>query len=167
MKYKMYTKHYLMKDLLRDVSPTLKSFITKSLQETAPWALSAAIVPSNLNVGAAWSSEDSSQAKDETPDLFGTPTSPKNGVTLLIKKRADDDKIETKYFKVSKFEAQDFISQLNHDIQFPQIQSAGTTTIIPAKSIVEVRIEEDEPSLSQGKGKKATDMGSRKTTEST
>tara|TARA_Y100000592_G_scaffold95642_1_gene162613 strand:+ start:725 stop:982 length:258 start_codon:yes stop_codon:yes gene_type:complete len=83
-------------------------------------------------------------------------------VTLLIKKRADDDKIETKYFKVSKFEAQDFISQLNHDIQFPQIQSSGTTTIIPAKSIVEVRIEEDEPSLSQSKGKKTADMGSRK-----
>jgi|TARA_R100000084_G_scaffold83640_1_gene39199 hypothetical protein len=83
-------------------------------------------------------------------------------VTLLIKKRADDDKIETKYFKVSKFEAQDFISQLNHDIQFPQIQSSATTTIIPAKSIVEVRIEEDESSLSQSKGKKTTDMGSRK-----
>ncbi len=162
MKYRMYTKQYLMEDLLSGVSPTLKNFITKSLRETAPWALSATIVPSNPSVGTVWSSEDNSQVRDETPDLFGTPTSPKNGVTLLIKKRADDDKIETKYFKVSKFEAQDFISQLNHDIQFPQIQSSGTTTIIPAKSIVEVRIEEDEPSLSQSKGKKTTDMGSRK-----
>ena len=162
MKYRMYTKQYLMEDLLSGVSPTLKNFITKSLRETAPWALSAAIVPSSPNVGTNWNSEDSYQARDETPDLFGIPTSRKNGVTLLIKKRADDDKIETKYFKVSKFEAQDFISQLNHDIQFPQIQNAKTTTIIPAKSIVEVRIEEDESSLSQGKGKKATDMGSGK-----
>ena len=80
----------------------------------------------------------------------------------ILSSNTDVKNIETKYFKVSKFEAQDFISQLNHDIQFPQIQSSGTTTIIPAKSIVEVRIEEDEPSLSQGKGKQATDMGSGK-----
>ena len=161
MKYKMYTKHYLMKDLLSDVSPTLKSFITKSLQETAPWALSAAIVPSNLSVGAAWSSGDSSQAKDETPDLFGTHTSRTNGVMLSIKKRLQDDNIETKHFKVSQSEAEDFISQLNHDIQFPQIQGSGTTTIIPAKSIVEVRIEKDEPSVSKSKRTKTPDMGSR------
>ena len=74
----------------------------------------------------------------------------------------DDDKIEAKIFKVSEYEAQDFLSQLNNDVSFPQIQSGGTTTVIPAKSIVEVRIEEDEPSLSQSKGKKTTDMGSRK-----
>ena len=73
---------------------------------------------------------------------------------LSIKKRLQDDNIETKHFKVSQSEAEDFISQLNHDIQFPQIQGSGTTTIIPAKSIVEVRIEEDESSVSKAKGRK-------------
>jgi hypothetical protein len=75
----------------------------------------------------------------------------------------DDDKIETKIFKVSEYEAQDFLSQLNHDVQFPQIQGAGTTTIIPAKSIVEVRIEKDEPSVSKSKRTKTSNMGSRET----
>ena len=72
----------------------------------------------------------------------------------------DDDKIETKIFKVSEYEAQDFLSQLNNDGQFPQIQSGGTTTVIPAKSIVEVRIEEDEPKVSKSKGTKTSNMGS-------
>ena len=163
MKYGMYTKQYLMRDLLSGVSPTLRSFIIKSLQETAPWALSAAIVPSNLSVGTVWSSEDSSQAKEKVQDGSGTHTSQMSGVTLLIKKRMDDDKIETKIFKVSEYEAQDFLSQLNNDVQFPQIQSGGTTTVIPAKSIVEVRIEEDEPKVSKSQGTKTSNMGSGKT----
>ena len=37
-------------DLLSGVSPTLRNFITKSLRETAPWALSA-LLSSNPSVG--------------------------------------------------------------------------------------------------------------------
>ena len=167
--YALLLNHYMEKSLLKDVSPMYRKSFIKKIRETEPWGLSAVTAPLNIHVGKVWSSEDNYQAKEETPSGFGTPISPKSGVTLTIQYKGTDGSPIAKIFKISRERADAFIEELNSQVPFPTLETKGQKVTIPAANITEIRIEEEEDvsKVSKSKGKKATDMGSRKTTKST
>jgi len=129
----------LMENLLRDVSPTLKRLIIQSLQETEPLDLNALIAPLSSHVGKTWSSKDSSQVKGEIQSGFGIRTYLMSGVNLQIK--YGDDNV--KNFKLKRYEAEEFVLQVNTGEAFPCIRSENTCTYIPIKTVTEIRIEEE------------------------
>ena len=164
--YALLLNHYMEKSLLKDVSPMyLKSFI-KKIRETEPWGLSAVTAPLNIHVGKVWSSEDNYQAKEETQNGSGTPTSQKNGVTLTIQYKGNDDSPISKIIKITREQADDFIQELNQDLPFTTLETNTQTITIPTRNITEIRIEEDETPISKSKGKKTPDMGSGEATKS-
>ena len=87
---------------------------------------------------------------------------------MTIQYRGTDGSPIAKIFKISKERADAFIEELNNEIAFPTLETKGQKVTIPAANITEIRIEEEDVAeVSKSKGKKATDMGSRKTTKST
>tara|TARA_Y100000996_G_scaffold339308_1_gene276214 strand:- start:1755 stop:2021 length:267 start_codon:yes stop_codon:yes gene_type:complete len=88
---------------------------------------------------------------------------------MTIQYKGTDGSPIAKIFKISKERADAFIEELNNEIAFPTLETKGQKVTIPAANITEIRIEEekDVAEVSKSKGKKATDVGSRKTTEST
>ena len=169
IRYNTLINRYLSERLFEGVSPMSRKSFIKNLQVIGPWGLSAVIVPTRQDVGKTSSSKDNYQAKEETPSGFGTPISPKSGVTLTIQYKGTDGSPIAKIFKISRERADAFIEELNSQVPFPTLETKGQKVTIPAANITEIRIEEEEDvsKVSKSKGKKATDMGSRKTTEST
>ena len=164
LRYTTLAQHYLMKDLLEGVSPTMKKFIMENLQETAPWALNAVIVPSNTTVGKILSSEDSSQAKEKIQSGSGTPQSTPSGMKLTITyKGTNDVDPNTKVCLVTEEEASKFYAQLDNNYAFPTITTENQEIVIPAKNIIEISLEKEKADVnkvSKSKGKKTTDVGS-------
>ena len=72
-----------------------------------------------------------------------------SGVTLQIKY----GDIDAKTFKLKRYEAEDFLNQVNKGTPFPCIKSSETSTFIPINNITEIRIEEeDDPEDIESKG---------------
>ena len=70
-----------------------------------------------------------------------------------------------KNFKLKRYEAEDFIQQIQSGEAFPCIRSEETSTYIPIKTVKEIRIEEENvPEVSESKGTEATELGSGKAT---
>ena len=148
---------FIMENLLRDVSPTLKRLIIQSLQETESLDLSALIVPLNSPVGKTWSAKDSSQVKEEIQSGFGIRTYLMSGVTLQIK--YGDSNV--KNFKLKRYEAEEFLHQVNKGESFPCIRSENTCTYIPIKTVTEIRVEEEDvPEDIKSKRKTTSNLGS-------
>lgn len=165
IRYDTLINQYLSERLFEGVSPMSRKSFIRNLQVIGPWGLSAVIVPTRQDAGKTSSSSDSYQAKDETQNGFGTHTSPMSGVTMTIQYRGTDGSPVAKIFKISKERADAFIEELNNEIAFPTLETEGQKVTIPASSITEIRIEEekDVTEVSESKGKKASDMGSGKT----
>lgn len=167
--YVKWSKRYPATNLFNVASPTMKKFIMENLQETAPWALNAVIVPTNMTVGEILSSDDNSQAKAKTQNGYTTPTSQKNGRTdLTITLKEDDGQTSHKIFRTSDEDAKDFIDQLNNETEFVTLTTSEKTSYtFPKKAIYNIKSEkEDEPKVSKSKGKKTSAMGSGETTKS-
>ena len=148
---------FIMENLLRDVSPTLKRLIIQSLQETESLDLSALIVPLNSPVGKTWSSKDSSQVKEEIQSGFGIRTYLISGVNLQIK--YGDSNV--KNFKLKRYEAEEFLQQVNKGESFPCIRSENTCTYIPIKTVTEIRVEEEDVAEDiKSKRKTTSNLGS-------
>ena len=164
--YALLLNHYMAKELLKDVSQmSRKSFIRK-LPGIEPWELNVVTAPLNTRVGKNSSSKDNYQAKAETQNGSGTPTSQKNGVTLTIQYKGIDDTPINKIIKLTREQADDFIQELNEEIPFATIETDNQTITIPSKNITEIRIEEDEAPIGKGKGKKTSDLGGGTATKS-
>jgi len=142
-----------------------KSFIRK-LPGIEPWELNVVTAPLNTRAGKNSSSKDNYQAKAETQNGSGTPTSQKNGVTLTIQYKGIDDTPINKIIKLTREQADDFIQELNEEIPFATIETGNQTITIPSKNITEIRIEEDEAPIGKGKGKKTSDLGGGTATKS-
>ena len=168
-RYNTLINQYLNERLLEDVLPMSRKSFIKNLQVIGPWGLSAVIVPTRQDAGKTSSSKDNYQAKEETQNGFGTPTSPKSGVTMTIQYKGTDGSPIAKIFKISRERADAFIEELNNEIAFPTLKTKGQKVTIPAANITEIRIEEEEDvaKVSKSEGKKTTKLGSRKTTKST
>ena len=148
---------FIMENLLRDVSPTLKRLIIQSLRETESLDLNALIAPLSSPVGKTWSSKDSSQVKDEIQSGFGIRTYLMSGVTLQIK--YGDSNV--KNFKLKRYEAEEFLHQVNKGESFPCIRSENTCTYIPIKTVTEIRVEEEDvPEDIKSKRKTTSNLGS-------
>ena len=130
----------LLENLLRDVSPTLKKLIIQSLQETESLDLNALIAPIKHRVGKIYNSNDNSQAKEKTQNGFGIHTYLTSGVNLQIR-YGDTD---VKNFKLKRYEAEEFILQINKGTSFPCIKGEANSTYIPINTIKEIRIEEED-----------------------
>ena len=165
LRYNTLLNQYLKESLFEGVSPMSRKSFIRNLQVIGPWGLSAVIVPTKHNAGKTSSSSDSYQAKDETQNGSGTPTSQKSGVTLTIQYNGTDGSPIAKIFKISREKADAFIEELNNEVAFPSIEAKGQTVTIPAKNITEIRVEEEEDvnEVGKSKGKKTSDMGSGKT----
>ena len=162
----MLLNHYMLKDLLNGVSPMSKKSFTKKKLGIEPWDWNVATAPLNWNVGKKSSLKNSSPAKVKTPSGSGIPISQKSGVTLSIQyKGCIEDSPVNKIIKLTREQAYGFIKELNNEVPFPTIKTENQTISIPAKNITEIRIEEDECSVSKSKRKKITDMGSGKTSK--
>ena len=168
-RYNTLINQYLNERLLEDVLPMSRKSFIKNLQVIGPWGLSAVIVPTRQDAGKTSSLKDNYQAKEETQNGFGTPTSPKSGVTMTIQYKGTDGSPIAKIFKISRERADAFIEELNNEIAFPTLKTKGQKVTIPAANITEIRIEEEEDvaKVSKSEGKKTTKLGSRKTTKST
>jgi len=77
----------------------------------------------------------------------------------IIYTRTDSSNV-VKHFKIEKNEVEAVLSKLQTDDKFIQIKGNKTVTVIPARRIDEIRIEEDEASVSQSEGEEATELGS-------
>ena len=77
----------------------------------------------------------------------------------IIYTRTDSSNV-VKHFKIEKNEVEAILSKLQTDDKFIQIKGNKTVTVIPARRIDEIRIEEDETSVSKSKGQEATELGS-------
>ena len=77
----------------------------------------------------------------------------------IIYTRTDNSHV-VKHFKVKENEDQTILSNLQKNDKFIQIKGSKTITVIPSERIDEIRIEEDEASVSQSEGEKATELGS-------
>ena len=77
----------------------------------------------------------------------------------IIYTRTDSSNV-VKHFKIEKNEVEAILSKLQTDDKFIQIKGNKTVTVIPARRIDEIRIEEDEASVSQSEGEEATELGS-------
>ena len=165
LRYNTLLNQYLKESLFEGVSPMSRKSFIRNLQVIGPWGLSAVIVPTKHTAGKTSSSSDSYQAKDETQNGSGTHTSQKSGVTLTIQYKGTDGSPIAKIFKISREKADAFIEELNNEVAFPSIEAKGQTITVPAKNITEIRIEEEEDvnEVGKSKGKKASDMGSGKT----
>ncbi len=140
---------FIMENLLNDVSPTLKKLIIQSLQETESWGLNVHTAHTKQPVGTSSSSNDSSPVKEKTQSGFGIQKYLMSGVTLQIKY----GDIDAKTFKLKRYEAEDFLNQVNKGTPFPCIKSSETSTFIPINNITEIRIEEeDDPEDIESKG---------------
>jgi len=77
----------------------------------------------------------------------------------IIYTRTDSSNV-VKHFKIEKNEVEAILSKLQTDDKFIQIKGNKTVTVIPTRRIDEIRIEEDEASVSQSEGEEATELGS-------
>jgi hypothetical protein len=128
-----------MENLLKDVSPTLKKLIIQNLQETESWDLSALTAHTSFPVGKTSNIDANSPVKEKTQSGLGIQQYLMSGVTLQIK--YGDDNV--KNFKLKRYEAEDFIQQIQSGEAFPCIRSEETSTYIPIKTVKEIRIEEE------------------------
>ncbi len=128
-----------MENLLKDVSPTLKRLIIQNLQETESWDLNALTAHTNFPVGRTSNIDGNSPAKEKIQSGLGIQQYLMSGVTLQIK--YGDDNV--KNFKLKRYEAEDFIQQIQSGEAFPCIRSEETSTYIPIKTVKEIRIEEE------------------------
>ena len=77
----------------------------------------------------------------------------------IIYTRTDNSHV-VKHFKVEENEVQTILSNLQKNDKFIQIKGNKTITVIPSERIDEIRIEEDETSVSKNKRQEATELGS-------
>jgi hypothetical protein len=77
----------------------------------------------------------------------------------IIYTRTDNSHV-VKHFKVKENEVQTILANLQKNDKFIQIKGSKTITVIPSERIDEIRIEEDEASVSQSEREEATELGS-------
>jgi hypothetical protein len=83
-------------------------------------------------------------------------------LTITHKGPNDADPI-TKVCKVTEKEASQFYSQLDNNYPFPTLTTEDQKIVIPAKNIIEIRIEKEKADVnkvSESKGKKTSNVGS-------
>jgi hypothetical protein len=79
-----------------------------------------------------------------------------SGVTLQIK--YGDSNV--KNFKLKRYEAEEFLHQVNKGESFPCIRSENTCTYIPIKTVTEIRVEEEDvPEDIKSKRKTTSNLG--------
>ena len=168
LRYNTLLNQYLKESLFEGVSPMSRKSFIRNLQVIGPWGLSAVIVPTKQTAGKTSSSSDSYQAKEETQSGSGTHTSQMSGVLMTLQYKGTDGSPIAKIIKLSREKADAFIEELNNEVPFPSLEAEGQTITIPAKNITEIRIEEEDVNkVSESKRKKASNVGSGKTSKST